>query len=192
MNSPDKKANGGETLPEDDADLDAALQEFEQDTSTPVPKPVAVADSTKEFSEVVEYVREERLQKQNEMIEKAIGGAVDALLDDEVLKDFDRDLTEGFLHKRYVSDPEFKKAFDEHHQHPRVWKGALDKARNAFQEKVRPLLGDELRKDIENAAATVRGRSETRAPADGPSPQDMLNMSDQDFKTYKRGLASQS
>jgi hypothetical protein len=160
--------SGGES---EDA-LDSLLDEFKQKT-----EPQKPAVSTEDFSEVVQYVKQQQVESVKKETEEGISSAVASIKEGLDVSVPDRAIR-GMLFDLAESNEEFVNAFNNRNNNPQAWNKVL----KAFQKEV----ADEFQidpgatNDREALKQAVHSsKSETQPTEEQP---DYSKMSDADFQ----------
>ena len=128
------------------AELDALIKEGE--------KP---ADSG--IKDVVDYVRQQQVDKHNEVSRKGMDAAVQAIqesIPEEGKKLFGPDVIEGVLYKRAEDDPALKKAFLERGQNPTAWNDAQRTLAKEFAKRFEETPDEQIEEDRAAVAAAAK------------------------------------
>ena len=191
-----------EASPSEATELESLLKEYEGDTKTTDSKTadiklpdtktpdttsnVEIGKLAKAIKPVVDYVNEEKAQKQQERFKADVGEIIDFFSEVEELKGLPDKLKRGFLEAHAQEIPEFKTAFENRAKDSKAWNEARETARDAFTELVSELPGSKVRTDVEAALAAVDGKEADKpASEEGPSTVKKINMSDYEWRQYK-------
>lgn len=170
--------------PEAEKSLDELLGEFNEPTPpTPRPKPDAM-------SEVVDFVRDLKTEREQKGIETGISTAVQDMMKEDALSKLDPDVVEGYLHVSAFKNASFRKAFDTRETNPAAWNKAVSNASQELSKKMN-LPDEQIKGDLAAATAAVRGISTTAPEPDSMklSPMELNDLSEAEFASYKQKLA---
>ena len=167
------------------AELESLLSEYDNGTETSKPMPNAeIGKFARAIQPVVDYVNQDRVQKQQEQINADLKGILDFFSEADELKDLPEKMKRGFLEVHAQETTEFKTAFENRAKDPKVWETAREAAREAFTEMVSELPGSKVRTDVAAALASVDGDVSVLSSSDGLSVVKKMNMSDWEWKQY--------
>lgn len=183
-----RSENGAESRSEDSgSSFDELMNEFERETSKPKPK----ADSKvlKDFSELADYVRQERSEKAQQAVEADIAKAVDFLAESDGLKSVPKDFLREVLEGHGSRNQALNQAFQNRAKDPEAWNKALGQARDRIADTLKGLRGGSKSKDrddLEAARAAVAGTDNDVSASDEdlPAVPDMMNMSGVEWRNF--------
>ena len=127
-----------------------------------------IGELVKTVQPVVDYVNNVRAEKQQEEAEADVKDIVDFFSADEGLKGIPDLLKKGFIQVHAQENEEFGKAFDNKSSNPKAWQAAKKKARDELTEIASNLPGSKGRTDV-----------------GGPSPEQLMKMTDWEWREYK-------
>lgn len=167
------------------SDFDRLLAEFSTSQAEPAPAaspPVSPTD----LVPVIEFAKAELTARAKAAVDNDIKAAVDFLTEPEELKGLPSRFVRGYAEAYAIENPDFGRAFNERQSNPTRFKAHLAKAREALLDDFKKLPGNMVRTDIEAAKAAVSGQSnQPAADGDMPSPEEMFNMPEHEFRAFK-------
>lgn len=168
-------------------DLDSLLSEF--DTETKAPKPESSGDQTDVKPETTDDTTNARLAAVEErFMREDVANAVGALKEGHpALAGISDSMIEARLRLEAENDPRFKNAFLNKAANPAAWDRVQESIGKKIAKEVGSPVDGQLTKDREAAVAAVN-RNATSAPDAGPSNDDMIAMSDNQFEAHKAKL----
>ena len=162
-------------MPDDSAaELESLLSEYDESAGAPEPTPNAeIGKLAKTIQPVVDYVNEDRAQKQKAQFDTDVKDIVGFLSKGEGLKELPDKLKRGFLEVHAQDNAEFGLAFDNKAKNPKAWEAAKEKARDSLKEVASRIPGS-------------KGRTHAGRPGsdDGISPVQKMKMSDFEWRVY--------
>lgn len=162
-------------------DLDGLLNEFE--APNPGSQPRAETTVLKAIRPVIEFAETEMRTRAKTALDSDIKSAVSFVQEDAAAKAIPPKIVRGFLEGYAADDVSFAAAFQNRQKDPDAWQKQLGKAKGAFLEEIKGLPGNTVKSDVEAARAAIAGRAEPAGETNLPSPPDMMNMSEREFKT---------
>ena len=176
---------------EDSESFDSLIQEFESktgDQSQTVDKSGAVLRALKP---VIEYVQDDRAEKQQATLNKDLGDAVDFVAKGKGLDKLPKPLLRGLMEAYAVENKSFAQAFQNRGPAPSEWQAQLETGRTWAEGQMKGLLSGDTkgRDDLEAAKAAVAGTETDAASSepddDRPSPAKMFAMSGSAWEAFK-------
>jgi hypothetical protein len=150
-------------------DLDSILNEYDSKTQPP--------QAESQANDKLDKIYEAFQAQEQERLEQDINAAVET-----VNNEVDPDLVRGFLEIHASKDEDFKNAFANRKANPQKYQQALNKAKEAFNERVEKIVSKIDRKateDTQEMVAAVSGNSSSKSEPEQP---DFAKMSDEDFQ----------
>ena len=167
------------------AELESLLSEYDNGTETSKPMPNAeIGKFARAIQPVVDYVNQDRVQKQQEQINADLKGILDFFSEADELKKMPEKLQRGFIETHAQENPDFLTAFQNKAKNPKAWNTARESARDALTELVSELPGSKVKTDVAAAQAAVDGDVSVLSSSDGLSVVKKMNMSDWEWKQY--------
>ena len=177
------------------ATLDQLLAEFKAGTTGTNTNPTPAIEATKVIEAMrpaLEYVEQDRIQKQTEAVQKSIDDAIKFVKgDDDGLKGVSDVVVDAILHRQYARDAGFKSAYDNRAKDPKAWENAQVAVRSQIKTELKLANGGGAsRSDVEAATAAVRGQRSPALDSTGKEidPAKLSRMSDTEFADFKRTL----
>lgn len=169
--------------PEAEKSLDELLGEFNEPPPPGKPKP-------DQMSEVVDFVRDLKTEREQKGVETGISTAVQDMMKEDSLSNLDPDVVEGYLHVSAFKNASFRKAFETRDTNPAAWNKAVSNASKELGKKMN-LPDERITGDLAAATAAVRGISNTAPEPDSGklTPDQLNNLSDAEFAAHKKSLA---
>lgn len=170
------------------ADFDALLAEYTQGT-----KPEPKADVSKVLDglkPVIEFANTELSNRHNEALKKDLNAAIEFVKEEEAAKDIPPTVVRGMLELYASEHEEFAKAFQNRSKDKATWQAQLAEARKYAVTELKGLSpSTRVASDVAAARAAVSGEASKPPPkGDGPTPQQMLQMPEREWRAL---IASQ-
>ena len=169
------------------------LKEFEDGTANANGNH-QIAKVLRAFQPVVEHVAQEAQTKAEAAEQADVKEAVSFVMKEAAVPDKKNaeKAIRGYLRDIVADEPAAAKAWSERKVSPDAWKAYLSKASVEVKELVKELAGPDVRTDIERARASVRNVETQPSNSGMPSPIEMQQMSDRDWKNFTdKQLAAQ-
>lgn len=139
------------------------------------------ASSDPRIDQLTEFMQSEQARRTNTDIDNAIS----LMKEEEALKELPDRMLKGYINELARENQDLVRAFAQRHEKPEAWAkvvraaaGELGKQLGTREEKVTS--------DMASIRSAVE-QSETKSN-DGPTDEDILKMSDADFRDYKQKL----
>lgn len=163
------------------SDYKSLLQEYEAKTT-----PATVADLSR-FAKLIEpvvgFVEEKRVGELQSQLQKDIDDSVSVVKGD--LPDEWKTIARGHIEGLVATKDDYRNAWENRSKNPEAWKEKCTLA-NADLAKLRnPQSTNDVRTDIDRAAAAVRNISTEPPRFEQPDPVTAMRMSDRDWEAYK-------
>jgi hypothetical protein len=170
--------------------LETLIGDFEKETTEP-----KVLDANKllqGLKPVIDYVKDERAQKQANTVKEDIEGVMAKISEPEAVKNLPKRFVRGYLEAYAIENPKFKDAFDNRGRDPNGWEAAVTEVGKSLAEEVGKMPGNQAKNDIVAAKAAVSG-SGTPTEQDGKlGAVELFGMSQQDFKAHRQRLLAEA
>ncbi len=139
---------------------------------------------------VIEYVQDDRAEKQQANVDKELSDAVDFVAKGEGLDKLPKPILRGLMEAYAVENKSFAQAFQNRGQAPSEWQAQLATGRTWAEGQMKDVVSGDTkgRDDLEAAKAAVAGTETNAASSDDndlPSTSAMFNMSGAAWQTFK-------
>lgn len=171
------------------ADLESLINEYEDgtdttDTTDTTPN-ADLAKFAKAVKPAVDFVKKQEAKEAQAEFDIDVKGMVSFFGEAGELKGISDKLMMGFIEAHAAETPDFKTAFENRAKNPKAWETARETARDAVAQEFATLPGSKVRTDVEAAKAAVDGTTDIIPSHEGPTPVQLMRMSDQEWRGYK-------
>ena len=172
-------------------ELDQLLNEYKEAAPTAAPTAApSVQPLLEAMQPVAEFARRKMAEEQQAEVAKSITEAVGAIKKTDGLDGVPDRVVTGLLHAAYADDPQFRAAYDNRQANPAALQAKLAEIGATLSEDMKGLTVSSARSDVEAAHAAVRGSGKVAESKQEADPSSLFEMSDTQFRDYKRKLAS--
>lgn len=173
-------------------DLQSLLTEYQKAT----PTPITTADFSKLVQAIVPVaasVQADATAKEEEAGKAFIAESVKIARGTNI-PEGQATLVEAYIRHRVQTDQKVFDTWENRFKNPDGWKGFLTQANGELAPLLPPQSTNDVRTDVERAAAAVRNVSTSPPNLQQPSPAEVMTMNDRDWGIYKAKVeaASQS
>jgi hypothetical protein len=170
-----------------EADLDAILQEYDDEVQVAESKPEQAVDTNNDqIARLDALERQLNAREHDSAMTDAIGK-----IRGEVNSDFADDaLVEGWLNAQAKGDPRLAKAWQERDANPRRFNQVIDKLGQEFSKKFKSLPDAKATNDREIVAAAVKGASKSAPETSEVDEKAVAKMNPAQFDAWVKSVAA--
>ena len=166
--------------------MEELLQEFDAGANEEVEEPTQdVGDSR--IDEVHHFMQQEQARKTNEDINNAISMMKGA---EESISGLPDTMLRGYLNELARGNPKLLNAFANRHDKPETWGKIVESAARDLGSQLSIKRDDKITSDMASVRSAVE-QSESKSN-DGPTDEEIKNMSPAEFQQYKAKLGINS
>lgn len=165
--------------------LDQLLDEYKEETKPAAPT-APIQPLIEAMRPVAEFARRKMAEEIQTDVAKGVAEAVAGVKKIEGLDKAPDRIVTGLLHAAYADDPAFREAYDNRAKNPSALSVKLAEIGAALSEDMKGLSVSDARSDVEAAKAAVKGSGGAPPVKQGTTPMEMAEMSDTQFRDYKR------